>query len=469
MSIKRREIVYISYHAKDQSWLNRLQVHLAPLLKSEGLSYWSNANIQAGDSLVEMEEAALARACVLVVLLSADYLASPESERMLRAAQAAKLTLLWLPVRPAAYERTAFANIASLLNPVQPLALLSPNQAESELVRAAEYIVEINKAGETANDKPVALAQSAGTTPLLTQGRQGEKKRSQRLRVKAIGGICAALIMGVIGIVCYLEELQRYKYKLIRSQDSILSGKNLIILKPTHWLDLTLAGWHHATTDPDRMCNYFIRACQNAPESKDNRLRPYSDACVPLNFVSKYENKCTSPAAQELVKKDFFKQRCLVRVPPDQTACELLARAYDKGEGKEAPRCALHYHKCACFFELKELFELEPEKCRLDSSLRDPLIPGCHRLRGPVCRRVAEYYVSVQLHLQENPNFRLDDTFFIDDEWDTTISGSKNLDRLISRYKKFADIKTPVPPPSSFFHDCLSKNLIAACPEQLLY
>lgn len=143
MSEHRQDLAFISYHDKDRPWLKRLEVHLEPLLRRNGLSCWNNTQVQAGDGVQAEVERALSCTRVFVLLVSADYLVSPESTRMLREAKARSATLLWLPVRPCAYEETELAGIAPLVVPARTLALLSEQEAELELVQACRRIAHV--------------------------------------------------------------------------------------------------------------------------------------------------------------------------------------------------------------------------------------------------------------------------------------------------------------------------------------
>ncbi len=143
MSEHRQDLAFISYHDKDRPWLERLEVHLEPLLRRNGLSCWNNTQVRAGDGVQAEVERALSCARVFVLLVSADYLASAESTRMLREARARGVALLWLPVRPCAYEETELAGIAPLVGPARTLALLSEQEAELELVHACRRIAHL--------------------------------------------------------------------------------------------------------------------------------------------------------------------------------------------------------------------------------------------------------------------------------------------------------------------------------------
>ena len=140
MANNPRDLVFISYHPRDRLWLERLEVHLKPLMQQGALSHWSNAEVHPGDDLGVAADRALSRACVLVLLVSADYLASSDFELMLKSKHDYNTMTLWLPVRPSAYDATELAGIEPLIDAKRPLAILSGEEAEVKLVRACQFI-----------------------------------------------------------------------------------------------------------------------------------------------------------------------------------------------------------------------------------------------------------------------------------------------------------------------------------------
>jgi len=68
--------VFVSYSHRDKKWLQRLQVHLKPLVRAGDIELWDDTRIQPGADGKAQIDRALATARVAVLLVSADFLAS---------------------------------------------------------------------------------------------------------------------------------------------------------------------------------------------------------------------------------------------------------------------------------------------------------------------------------------------------------------------------------------------------------
>jgi hypothetical protein len=76
MSSDKKLNVFVSYSRKDQEWLERVQVHLTPLARGGKLDLWDDTQIRTGQRWRDEIKAALVRADVAVLLISADFYAS---------------------------------------------------------------------------------------------------------------------------------------------------------------------------------------------------------------------------------------------------------------------------------------------------------------------------------------------------------------------------------------------------------
>src|SRR5713101_5676457 len=71
-----RTQVFVSYSHADSEHLLRLKVHLRPYERKSLIDLWSDTSIRAGQQWKKEVEAALGRAAVAILLVSADFLAS---------------------------------------------------------------------------------------------------------------------------------------------------------------------------------------------------------------------------------------------------------------------------------------------------------------------------------------------------------------------------------------------------------
>jgi DNA-binding NarL/FixJ family response regulator len=142
-----RNQVFISYSHKDIGWLERLQVMLKPLVKSNSLTVWDDRCIKAGTDWREQIEMALRSARLAVLLVSPDFLASDfiakdELPPLLEAAAGDEFSIIPVFVRPSLYKETVIEKYQAANKPSRPLAGLSKNDAEEELVRICSRIKE---------------------------------------------------------------------------------------------------------------------------------------------------------------------------------------------------------------------------------------------------------------------------------------------------------------------------------------
>jgi len=71
-----RARVFISYSHHDVKWLERLRVHLKPLIRKQVVDLWDDTRISPGMDWRREIDTALSAASVAVLLISADFLAS---------------------------------------------------------------------------------------------------------------------------------------------------------------------------------------------------------------------------------------------------------------------------------------------------------------------------------------------------------------------------------------------------------
>jgi hypothetical protein len=149
-----RKDVFVSYSHTDRSWLERLQLHLAPFVRGEKIQVWDDRQIAPGANWAREIDEALSRARVAVLLVSPAFLASPyvagvELPAILQRS-GKDLTLLWVPIHATAFEATPLRDIQAALPPNRPLAAMPKAKQEEALVQIARHVagaMDINAVG----------------------------------------------------------------------------------------------------------------------------------------------------------------------------------------------------------------------------------------------------------------------------------------------------------------------------------
>jgi hypothetical protein len=146
-----RSGIFVSYSHADRDWLKRLQTHLAPYVSGESLFLWDDTKITAGSDWAGEIDQAIAKARVVVLLVSPEFLASKYVTQvelpaiLLRAGS--DLKVFWIPVRHSAFFATPLKDYQAAHDPSRPLADLSPSAQDEALVAISKKIaaaVDIN-------------------------------------------------------------------------------------------------------------------------------------------------------------------------------------------------------------------------------------------------------------------------------------------------------------------------------------
>jgi hypothetical protein len=138
-----RDQVFVSYSHRDRAWLDRLDVHLQPLVRDNGLDVWDDRRIKAGDRWLDEITSALDRAKVAILLVSANFLASEFVSRreippLLAAARRGGCRIVPVIVGSCLFHENADLGAYQPINPAdRPLASLPEHEVDGYLVKVA--------------------------------------------------------------------------------------------------------------------------------------------------------------------------------------------------------------------------------------------------------------------------------------------------------------------------------------------
>jgi hypothetical protein len=141
-----RTHVFVSYSHVDRPVLDRLLVHLRPLVKKQLIDLWVDTSLKSGDRWKRKVEDALGRAQVAVLLVSADFLASDfivdnELPPLLSAAEKKGTRIIPVIVKPCRFLRDPHLNVFQAANdPRTPLISMTEGDRESVLNGISEQI-----------------------------------------------------------------------------------------------------------------------------------------------------------------------------------------------------------------------------------------------------------------------------------------------------------------------------------------
>jgi len=138
--------VFVSYSHADAAWLERLKVHLRPLVRRGTLKLWDDTRISPGQAWQTEVAGALAQARVAVLLVSADFLASDfvadnELPALLHRAASGGVLILPIVIGPCLFsEHEELSRYQCVNSPNKPLSLMTSPDAEAVLVSLARSV-----------------------------------------------------------------------------------------------------------------------------------------------------------------------------------------------------------------------------------------------------------------------------------------------------------------------------------------
>lgn len=133
-SIKKK--AFISYSHKDKVYLDRLMVHLKPLVKKGLIDIWVDTKIKTGDQWQKEIENALTASSISILLISADFMASDfivdnELPPLLSKAEVKGTKILPVILSPCRFSREPTLSCFQAANsPDEPLSAMSDDKRE---------------------------------------------------------------------------------------------------------------------------------------------------------------------------------------------------------------------------------------------------------------------------------------------------------------------------------------------------
>jgi hypothetical protein len=145
--------VFVSYSHEDRKWLEKLQVHLSPYVRTGAVSIWDDTRLKGGDLWREEIERVLAAAKVAVLLVSpyflqSEFIASSELPPLLASAKKDGLTILWVPLSASSFDETEIARFqaAAAIDPRRPLDTMSEGEQNQAWVAVCKEIKAATRA-----------------------------------------------------------------------------------------------------------------------------------------------------------------------------------------------------------------------------------------------------------------------------------------------------------------------------------
>ena len=170
-----RRHIFISYSHTDKLWLQRLRIHLRPLVREGLIDVFDDTEIKPGARWRDEIKAALERARVAILLVTADFLASDfiaedELPPLLRKAQAGGAMVLPIIVSACRFLREKNLSAYQAVNdPNKPLATLTDAEREQVFAAVTDAVEEaLGKGASSDCQRLDDAAQVIGPEPDLS-------------------------------------------------------------------------------------------------------------------------------------------------------------------------------------------------------------------------------------------------------------------------------------------------------------
>jgi hypothetical protein len=177
--------VFISYSHKDEALRNELENHLAMLKRDGTIETWHDRRIVAGSNLDAAISESLESADIILLLISASFLASDycyDIEMVRALAKNAEGTAVVIPVilRPCDWLSSPFGKLRATPNDGKEVTMFA-NQDEAFAIVAKDVRIAAKRFQEAA---PIVAAQAAAGHSIAAIGMRQSDFRSSNMRIK---------------------------------------------------------------------------------------------------------------------------------------------------------------------------------------------------------------------------------------------------------------------------------------------
>lgn len=138
--------IFICYSHKDSKWLERLKIHLKPLVRDGELNVWDDTMIAPGTNWRDAINESINASKVAILLVSADFLASDfisdmELPKLLHAAKNRGVNIIPVIISPSGFQKhPILSDFQAVNSPQRPLINLKRADQEQVWVKVAESI-----------------------------------------------------------------------------------------------------------------------------------------------------------------------------------------------------------------------------------------------------------------------------------------------------------------------------------------
>ncbi len=141
----KQEGIFISYSHKDIEWLEKLSVHLKPMMRGEKITIWDDRQIQPGTDWEKEINNKIASSRVAILLVTPNFLASDfiqeqELPKILEQHYRGHTTIFWIAISYSNLSSSVLRKIQCANDPDKPIDSLSSSQQNKVLAEIAGKI-----------------------------------------------------------------------------------------------------------------------------------------------------------------------------------------------------------------------------------------------------------------------------------------------------------------------------------------